>query len=471
MSAETRVRRFPIRVLILVAVVALLVLAFALIDLSPDLDHLDTRVLSGPKQGNYYATTQRLGRSASRQHGSVMAAETAGSVDNLRRLADAADDCAAEFALVQDGVPGPEGSDLELIARLPRSESVFVIGPQADRLTRFAQLAGMRIGVGPARSGTDYVARTVFEDADFARLGLVLENHAYDDQLSLMQRSQLDLGVFVLDEDAALIRDAIRERGMQLASFEHLDVIARKYSFLWRGRIGAGQFDPVAVVPAVDKSVLRVDTMVVSNGCAGYAETIGMLMVLTEVFPGLLEHNKSGGRSEFFATSDTAARFFENNGPGFADLYVPWLVDILPLSSWFYFIMAISVLFNIGTGVHKFRLWRVDANRDKADDIVRAILGHGHTPDEIRDLEPAADLDRDAARREIDRALSLYDMLRMKCQVQANSMLVPMGQEGSYRFQEDQMEEMLTALRAFRRRLGDGDPVATTPDAAAQDAG
>jgi len=453
MSWTDRFRRFPVRLAAVLGIALLIGLAFSLLHLGDALDHLDARMLSGPEQGNYHAVVEALSRGAARRGGTLRNEATNGTVDNLARLAAAADDCSAHFALAQDGVPPPEGSELELIGKLNRPEAVFFAGRDAARLRRFSELQGMRIGIGPPNSGTDHLARQIFESEDFASLGLRLGNYDLAAQLDLLERGELDLGVFVMATDSTLMRRAVRERGIQIASFDHLGVIASRYPFATLGTIPAGLYDPVRVLPAEEHPVLLVDTLVVGNGCASRSATMGLLTLLSAEIPEFIAHNKSGTGAAHFAVSGTAQEFFDAGGPGWADTYLPWLVDIMPLGYWFYVVMTISVLFNAMSGWHRLRLWRVDANRDKAQQLVRDALGETLTPDEIARLEPEDRHRAKEVRDKIDAALAAFDAQRIKCRKHQNSILVPMGQEWIYRYEEEQMELTLTALRGFRDRL------------------
>jgi TRAP-type uncharacterized transport system substrate-binding protein len=452
MSEPKKKGRFPIRLAALLGGSLLLVAALSLINLSPNLSHLEVSLASGPEHGNYFAIAERLKKSAEQDEGSLTNLTSQGSVDNLSRLIAAEDECEMHFAMVQDGVPAPRGHGLELIARLPKSESVFILGRSAAMLTRFADLRNLRVGVGPKGSGTDHLARRIFESDDFAPLGLQLHNQDMVQQLKQVREGSLDLGIFVLDEDAQLIREAIRS-GVQIASFEHLDIIARHFDFINHGRIGAGQYDPISVLPPADRRVLRVDTLILANDCASRTDTIALLTLLQKEFPNILQHNRDHGGSAFFPASSDAQTFVINGGPEWADTHVPWLVDIMPIGNWFYVVMGISILFNLMTSTHKFRLWRIDANRERAQQVFREVLGSKLTPAEINELEPEdKHLEPESIKR-IDDALAELDILRDRCRVQENSPMVPMGQELAYRFQEEQMEQVLTAVRDFRRRI------------------
>lgn len=433
--------------------VVLLCLLFSVIDLSPDLDHLDVRMLAGPAEGNYAAIAEKLSQRAAEHEGKLLALPSRGTVENLERLASEAEQCTAHYALVQDGVAPAEGSDLELIGRLPKSESLFFLGRDAARLERFSQLRGKKIGVGPEKSGTDRVAREILASGDFRSLGLKLSNHGLTEQLEQLVSGELDLGAFVIDEDAELVRDALRSKGLELTSFRHLDVVARLHPFLWHGRIGAGQYDPIELVPPQDHRVLRVDTLVVGNGCSTHSETIALLSLLSKEFPRFIEVNKSRGGSEAFPRSSSAQSFFENNGPEFAEVHVPWLVDLMPPSNWVYIVMTISVLFNLMGLGHRFQLWRVDSARLTVEQQTLATIGEGLTYEEIQLLEPSEKhLDPGFGKR-IDELIASLEALRARCRKLSVSPVVPMGQEMAYRFQEERIEEALAAVRSFREKL------------------
>ena len=409
---------------------------------------------SGPEQGNYFALAERLRESAESDGGDVIVRTTRGSVDNLNQLIAANDDCSMNFALVQDGVPAPKGHGLQLVARLPKSESVFILGKNASTLRQFVDIRGHRVGIGPKGSGTDHLARRIFESKEFSPLALQMQNYELAEQVKLLQAGSLDLAIFVLDEDAQLMREAIRS-GLQIASFEHLDTIARHFDFIDHGRIGAGQYDPIAVLPRQDHRVLRVDTLLLANDCASRTDTIAMLTLLQREFPGILQHNLSHAGRAFFASSSDAQSFLIAGGPEWADTHVPWLVDIMPLGNWFYVVMGISILFNLMTSIHKFRLWRIDVHRERAQLVFRELMGETIIPAEMAELLPKAMHLRPENVKKIDATLEDLDRLRNRCRSHESSAMVPMGQELVYRFQEEQIENILRAVRIFRARIDD----------------
>jgi hypothetical protein len=81
----------------------------------------------------------------------------------------------------------------------------------------------MRIGIGPIGSGTEHVARQVL--APFTELNLRLSTQSVEAQLAMLERGDLDLGLMVLNEDAPLLAEAVRERGLQILNLPNAEAL------------------------------------------------------------------------------------------------------------------------------------------------------------------------------------------------------------------------------------------------------
>ncbi len=438
-----------IRFGIALLVVAVAVLIFSRLDLRPSLGHVEVAMLSGAPEGNYHALVDGIARSAARRRGHVDNVATSGSAENLARLADPARRCDAAFGVVQGGMPLPAGARLELIGRLAKAESVFFLGKNADRITTVGDLKGFRIGIGPETSGTARVARDVLGAPDLAPLGLSLSTHDLAAQLELAQKGELDLAVFVMDEDAAFIAHAVKDLGLEIATFAQVDVIARKHPHLRVGRIGAGQFDPVRLLPSEDKRVLRVDTLVVGNGCARRSQTLGLLVALADSFPDFARHNKETPNTSGLDLSPTARAFFDHDGVEIVDEYFPRAGDVMPPSNWAYVVMGVSILFNLMGLANRFILWRIDAARVRAEAELAHVLGDGVVLGDLERLDPKQ---HPEWLPPLDRIAKELAALGVRSRKASLSLLVPMGQEMAYRYQETLMAETLRVLHAYRDR-------------------
>jgi TRAP-type uncharacterized transport system substrate-binding protein len=438
--------------------VLVLVLLASRVDLGRNMRRLKAGMLSGARTGNYYEVVADLADRAKHSQGSLRNVESAGSEENIARLTHAAStgSCEFDFALVQDGSDFKHANQpvmrLELLGRLPKAESVLFLGRDADKRTSLASLKQARIGIGPEGSGSARLAKQLFALEDLQPLGVALSPLPLTEQLAMAERGELDLALLVIDEDAPLLRSAIRDRHLQIAGLSNLDVVARHIPRLRVGRIGAGQFDALGMLPAEDKRVLRVDTLVVSNGCAGRAATIDLLELLSERFPDFVRHNRETPNTTGIELANAAKSFLERGGPELADQYVPWLVDVMPPANWAYVVMAVSVLFNAMGAGHRFRLWRIDDARVKLEGELSSLFGAGATLGDIQRATISGKLAEPSLRDRMDDLIRRFEQLGGRSRRQSLSMLVPMGQEMAYRYQEGVIYETLAVLRAFRER-------------------
>jgi TRAP-type uncharacterized transport system substrate-binding protein len=447
---DPRARRsLLLKLFVVVGVVFLVGLLVSRLNLSRSLRRLDAGMASGGREGNYYAIVDDVARLAEKDGGKIRNVESAGSGDNVSRLEKS---CDVSFALVQDGSDFGKSEKLRLVGRLTKAESLFILGKDADKVTEFSQLAGLRIGIGADNSGTARVMRQIFSLPELAVLAPKLSTHTNIEQLELAKKGELDLVAFVIDEDAPFIVNAIRDQGMQIAGFSHIDVIARRMPHFRTGRIGAGQYEAVKLLPAQDKRVLRVDTLVLGNGCAGRAATIDLMIVLKKKFPDFVRHNKETPNATGLELSDASKGFFDHEGPELADEYVPWLVDVMPPANWAYVVMGVSLLFNAMGAGHRFRLWRIDDARVKLENELTDLFGASVTLGDISRTKPEGSLADEKVRKGVESLLARLEALAARSRRQSLSVLVPMGQEMAYRYQEEIIYETLAVLRDFLNR-------------------
>lgn len=432
-------------------VLGLLTVSFAMMDLEPDLSHVDVKVLSGSTSGNYHAVMERASEEAAKQSGSVENVSTRGSLDNVERLVASRSSCDVAFGMAQDGLPWPD-EGLEVVARMPVSETVLFLGRDAASVHVVADLEGMTIGIGPEGSGTASLAAQLFASRGFGNLEVTLVHHPIAEQMRLVQSGALDLGVFVIAASASLIDTAIRDEGLQIASFEHARSIAEHLPIVRSEIMPAGYYDPFLVLPSEPRHVLVVDTLVLGNGCASRTETMGLLSVLEVVYPDIVPHNLQNPNKTGLPNDDAAQTYFANGGPDLLDRYAPWLANFIPLANLIQLAMVLSVGANLLTLWHKFRLWRIDALRVALERDTKELLGT-NVPSDVRAVD-AERLSGPEAIRALDRLIEGYVGHRALIRSHALSMLVPMGQELTYRHQEMLVEDRLAALRALRDRVG-----------------
>jgi len=416
--------------------------------------YLHASILPGSPSGQYYVLGKRLADRAKREHGALTVVPTAGSIENVKRLVAGWGHCAEMFALIQDGTPVSDDAGLELLGRLPRPESLLLLGRQGHAFHTFADLHGTSIGIGPEGSGTAYLMHQLFEDSDLRGLDTHLTNHGLREHAELVAQGTLDLAAFVMPEETEFLYTVIRQYGLDIVSPEDLQGLIARYPWLSLGRIPAGRYDLVRAVPAADKQVARLSTLVIASQCAKRADRVALLMLLTAELPGFVRGNPPSSTSSatVLPLAPSAHQFFLTGEPEIADRYFPWLVNLMSPAYWVYLFMAATILFNGMKAYSRFRLWRIDAAREKlATDIKQLVdpkLTHAQIREAPAEIVMAAVEKQSAAQSIMDRLAEL----RARCQRQTNSFVTPMGDEMFYRYQQSLIDEATTTVGALLQR-------------------
>ncbi len=440
--------------------VAVLAVAAAVLyfTVSGDYAFLRASVFTGAPTGQYHATAERLAARALKRNGHLAIVATAGSVENIARLVGENGRCIPAFAFVQDGVPVPANGGVETLGRLPQPESLLLLARRGRAIDTFNDLNGASVGIGPDGSGTAYLMRQLLENSDLKSLELKLSNHDLEAQAEMVRDGQLDLAAFVMTADAELIRTLATKYDLEIVAPADIEGLVARDKWLRLGRIPTGFYDIAKPIPATDKLVARVDTLIMTNACVRRAEREAFLMLLAEEFPNFVRDNPppSAKSQDQAPLADEARQFFTNGEPELADRYFPWLVDLMSPKYWIYLAMAVTILFNALSAYSRFRLWRIDANREILESRLKALSGLGSTPEHVKTLPPGAVIKTPRDRKAAEDLLADLEALRLRCEEQLRSIVTPMGSEMFYRYQESLIEDAQAMLADLLRRPGGG---------------
>jgi hypothetical protein len=200
--------------------------------------------------------------------------------------------------------------------------------------------------------------------------------------------------------------------------------------------------------------VLQIDTLIVGNRCARWSATQAFLTVVATVFPDFVRHNRDTPNRTRLPLAPAARSYNNSEGPDIVGVYVPWVVDLMPTARWVQLILGFTLLNNAMAAWHQFRLWRIDTKRVRIESAMLHLFGPGVTVGEIAEMPPRDQHHTSEVRAHLDILMEQLVTLSERCRKQSLSLLVPMGQEMAYRYQEALMADLLYALRAFRERLG-----------------
>jgi TRAP-type uncharacterized transport system substrate-binding protein len=453
----------------LLVALAVLALAVGLLyyTVSGDYAFLRASILTGAPSGAYHSLGERLAARALKKNGHLKVVATAGSIENIARLAGENGRCVPAFAFVQDGLPTPADAGLATLGRLPQPESLLLLARRGRAISTFNDLKGDSVGIGPEGSGTAYLMQQLLQNSDLGALDLKPSNHDLEAQAKLVRDGQLDLAALVMNENAEMVRAFANKYDLEIVAPADMEGLVARDKWLHLGRIPAGYYDIAQPIPATDKLVAQVDTLVMTNACVHRAERVAFLILLSEEFPNFVRMNPppSAKSQDSAPLADEAREFFASGEPELADKYFPWLVNLMSPAYWIYLAMAATVLLNAVGAYSRFRLWRIDANRALLESRLKALAypglneeqikarAHsGITREQIKALPPEAVIQTPQNRKAAEELMKDFDALRRRCEDQLSSYVTPMGSEMYYRYQEWLIDEARAALAALLRQ-------------------
>jgi len=259
-------------------------------------------------------------------------------------------------------------------------------------------------------------------------------------------QGKLDLAAVVMQEDADFLHNIIGQYGLDIVSPRDLQGLVARYPWLSLGRIPAGRYDLVRPIPAVDKEVARLGTLLVAGPCAQRADRIAMLMLVGAELPGFVRSNPPSSTSSAITLAPEAHQFFLTGEPELADRYFPWLVNLMSPAYWVYLVMAVTILFNGLRAFSRFRLWRIDAAREKLETSLKDLVDpeFNHAP--LRAIPADTAMARPERRAAAQAIMKQLMDLRARCQRQTSSLVTPMGDEMFYRYQQSLIDDATTSL-------------------------
>jgi hypothetical protein len=169
-------------------------------------------------------------------------------------------------------------------------------------------------------------------------------------------------------------------------------------------------------------------------------------MLVGAELPGFVRGNPPSATSSAITLAPEAQQFFLTGEPELADRYFPWLVNLMSPAYWVYLVMAVTVLFNGLRAFSRFRLWRIDAAREKLETSVKDLINPELTHAQIRAVPADASTARPERRAAAQAIMKQLMELRARCQRQTSSMVTPMGDEMFYRYQQSLIDDATTTL-------------------------
>ncbi len=436
--------------LMIAGTVLVLLFAVFLIAMIPNqLSHFRATLYSGEQGGWYYTLAKRLEEAAHRKHGRLKAVETEGSLDNIDRLLASKKPA---FALVQGSVELPK-QGVSVIAELKEKEIVYIASRQKDTTLTALAFSGKSIAIGPPKSGTAQLARTLFSAPFMKGVTPKFVTMDFSPQVDALINGTVSYAVFVLAPDSPLL-DRLFARHMSLIDLAHCEAIAKHFSFLTCGVVERGFFNSVADIPPRTVRVLQTNILLVANDHVKRSDVVSILSLIRSRTPDIVDINRRYSGVSGTPFSEDARRFFDTGGATLTDRYIPWLTNFIPFALLLQVAMGLGVLFKGMAGLHRFQLWRIDTVRAELEESVAKNWVFARFKESQEAGVQMEDLSEHQERiQECSSFIAACDDLLAKTAKASFRMFVPMGNEALYRYQEELIRKLRASLLSCKREL------------------
>ncbi|MGB4118259.1 MAG: TAXI family TRAP transporter solute-binding subunit [Polaromonas sp.] len=218
------------------------------------------------KDGAYDLQAQQYAQNFA-AHGIRLDVQTSeGSQENLERLRSASEP--SDLALMQGGfgylgatTENRELSRIETLANI-NIEAVWLFSINRS-ITSINQLQGLRVAVGPERSGSRKVALKLFEQAKIDLKDITLSKQTGTDAVRALQQGMVDVVFFVASRESSTVQSLLKIPGIQLASLAKTAAIVERNPYLEASLLPQSTLD--VRVPSRDTAMLTMSTSLVAR--------------------------------------------------------------------------------------------------------------------------------------------------------------------------------------------------------------
>ena len=218
-------------------------------------------IASGSSSGAFFGYAQAYSEILKPNGYTLTVAETAGSVDNLKRLQNGE----VDLAILQGGVVDPaEHPDLEAIASV-FFEPLWVFHRAGSTYERIIDLAGLRIAVGAEGSGTRTLALELLAENGIDGSSSELVPLSGGAAAEALIADEIDAAFFVAAPSAGYIRSLLEDESLTLMPIRRHRAYRIRYPFLSEVVLGEGVIDLDDNLPGQDVPLVAAAAALVAR--------------------------------------------------------------------------------------------------------------------------------------------------------------------------------------------------------------
>lgn len=218
-------------------------------------------LLTAAEDGAYYQLGTVLRQHLDAFHSYKLDVQaTQGSVENLTLLHEGK----ADLALIQGGLAADRAGVLAL-ANLGR-QYLHLVVPADSSIEDFRDLAGKRVGVGPAGGGSDALARSVLGFFNFTEETVLVQDHEPDLRKAFLD-GEIDAAFTVYSLFSPAMERLLGEGWYRLIPVDEAEAVARYLPGVFAESLPGGLYGPDRTIPPHEGApfpTLAVNTLLVA---------------------------------------------------------------------------------------------------------------------------------------------------------------------------------------------------------------
>jgi hypothetical protein len=315
----------------IIIVVLVMILAFLWFFLSAPPKTIT--ITSGEKGSLYYSVAEKYAKILARDGVKLIILPSAGSAENLKRLADPS--FKVDIGFVQAGLA--KGQNIERLVSLGSVsyQPLLIFHRLPKAVEVLSQMAGKRIAVGREGTGTRLLALTLLSANGIEPGGATTLLEAEGEEAAAaLKAGKVDV-IFLMADSASsqTMRSLLRTPGIQLVDFVQADGYMRRIGYLNKLVMPRGAMDFGKDIPARDVTLISPTVEMIARDRLHPALSDLLLAAAIEIhgraalfqnrgeFPAALENE--------YKVSDDAKRFYKS-GKTFFYRYLPfWLASLI----------------------------------------------------------------------------------------------------------------------------------------------
>ena len=354
---------------------------------------------TGQEEGRYHALGEFLRSELQRDGLTLNLVSTAGSAENMERLADPGGD--VSIAFVQSGLEevfDPGDAELHSLGSL-YYEPIWLFYDSDIPLDSLTGLKGLRVATGEPGSGTHAVVQYLLGENGLIAdgQGLTLAEIGGEEALEALRDGRIDAAFFTVSPQSELIQRLIALPEIDFLDIRRSPAYTARYPFLSGVTISEGLLDLARNIPDSDRTTLASTATLVVNDRFHPSLTPLVLDSLSKQLAqgGVLERRgafPSPSNAGLELTKE-AAHYYEY-GPPFLMRYLPFwaasLVDRLVI----FVIPLLVIVIPLSKLAGPLYRWRIRS---------RIYTWYRYLLDTDRRLVEGRVVDRDEERRKLDK--------------------------------------------------------------------